>query len=486
MSLHIVPLLDTGAQQKRLPSPDNLNGYTINNRFQLLKKIGAGTYGLIYLVLDLKTGAQYAAKMVLINPPAASRHSTSQNKKVIENAIHEYFYTHGVQSLPHSDSNHVNELLCKRPTTPDYDNCSLDFQNRNSEPGIHMSAHELNLEVVERDGQACPFLREIAIHLKVHYHPNIVSIHHVLLLEKFAIITLMDYYPQGDLFGQIIDDQIFQCPPIHQNKELLMRNCMVQLIQAITFCAEQGVYHCDMKPENVMVTYDPSYRRPPRALGIDPREPLTADEIVDYSELRVSLIDFGLAMTSNLICCNACRGLSFYMAPERIVNFNTNRLVKSLINMDDYPDNPKATSELNQKLFPTLAGDIWSLGVLFINISCSRNPWPIANINDRQEVFANYILNDRLVLRTILPILKQFNHLLDLIFELDPNHRISLYELQDRLIKCHFFHDPVEYNEQFCTPPGELKSPATTRCGSYKNIYQSKDHRKTHNNPVYY
>ncbi|WPK27776.1 hypothetical protein PUMCH_005176 [Australozyma saopauloensis] len=485
MSLHIVPILDSGSKPRRLRSPDNLNGYIINNRFQLLKKIGAGTYGLIYLVHDQQTGHQYAAKMVLTTPPPPARLSTTNNKKMIEDAIHNYFYSHGtVNPPPESPQDH--ELLCKRPQTPPYEQeHSLYFPPKPAEPGMHVRSNELNLEAVRRDGHACPFLREIAIHLLVHDHPNIVSIHHVLLLEKFAIVTLMDYYPQGDLFGQIIDDQIFQCPPIHQNKELLMKNCMVQLIQAITFCAEKGVYHCDMKPENVMVTYDPSYRRPQRQDN-GRNSPLTAQDIVDYSELRVSLIDFGLAMTNNLICCNACRGLSFYMAPERIVNFNTNRLVKSLVDMDEFPDNPQATSELNQKLFPTLAGDIWSLGVLFINISCSRNPWPIANINDRQEVFANYVLNDRLVLRTILPILQQFNHLLNLIFELNPNHRISLYELQDQLVKCHFFHDPVEYNEQFCTPPGELKSPVTTPCGSKKRIIQSKDHRKTQPYPIFY
>ena len=69
MSLHIVLLLDTDTS-KRLCSPDNLNGYIINDRFHFLKKSGAGTYGLIYLVLDKRTGAQYAAKMVLISPQA--------------------------------------------------------------------------------------------------------------------------------------------------------------------------------------------------------------------------------------------------------------------------------------------------------------------------------------------------------------------------------------------------------------------------------
>ena len=144
-----------------------------------------------------------------------------------------------------------------------------------------------------------------------------------------------------------------------------MENCMLQLIQAIIFCAKNSVYHCDIKPENVMVTYDLNYRRRTEDLN---HTTLTVEEIVDYAELRVILIDFGLSMTLSLICCNACRGLRFYMAPERIVNFNTNRLAKSLADMNEFLDNLDTTNDLNPKLFPTLTGDIWSLGV-FINIS---------------------------------------------------------------------------------------------------------------------
>ena len=57
MSLDIVLSLDTDTS-KRLCSPDNLNGYIINHRFYFLEKSGAETYGLIYLVLDKRTGAQ--------------------------------------------------------------------------------------------------------------------------------------------------------------------------------------------------------------------------------------------------------------------------------------------------------------------------------------------------------------------------------------------------------------------------------------------
>lgn len=388
MTLHILPLLDTKPSASPAHRRDcALDGYIINNQYKLLKKIGAGTYGLIYLVEDMATGQRNAAKMVLTEPQPTSHGDASENKKAIQRTFYQYFVAH--------------------------------------DP---VQAQELDLDIISRDGINLNSLREIALHLRVHHHPNVVTIHGVLNLNRFAVITMMDYFPQGDLFGNIIDNQMFLRPPVHQDKQLLMKNCMLQLVEAIDYCALQSVYHCDLKPENVMVVYDPSYHRPQGST-----------EIIDYSELRVSLIDFGLAMTSNLICCNACRGSSFYMAPERIVNFNTNKLVRSMINMDQFDTSPEATLELNAKYFPTLAGDIWLLGVLFINITCARNPWPVANINDRHEVFSNYMLQNKSILQTILPILRQFNLLLNEIFNLNPKSRIPLRELAAKIRQVDFF-----------------------------------------------
>lgn len=426
MTLHILPLLDPRpALQVAVRRDFSLDGMVLNDHLRFVRKIGAGTYGLIYLVEDTANGAQYAAKIVLTEPHPA-RGNVADNKKHIREAIYNYCAAH--------------------------------------QPLV---AQELDLAALKRDGATSPFFREIALHLRVHDHPSIVTIHKVAVLERFAVLTFMDYYAQGDLFGSIIDDQLFVRPPLHTDKQLLMKNCMLQLTHAVEFCASRGVYHCDLKPENVMVSYDPTYVRP-----------RDATHIIDYRELRVSLIDFGLAMTSNLICCNACRGLSFYMAPERIVNYNTNRLVRSLVDMDQYETDAKSALELTLKYFPTLAGDIWLLGVLFINIACARNPWPVANINDRHEVFSNYILNNKSILRTILPILRQFNELLNEIFELDPNRRVPLASLAHKIARCDFFDDKVEYNDQLCTPPTELKSNPPTPVPSHSQMSQCKQQVK--------
>lgn len=419
MTLKILPLLEhtnnnNNIYKMKPTTPMLLDDFTINHNLRFVKKIGAGTYGLIYLVEDIYSKKQYAAKMILKKPPAKSSNiDVNENKKFIQSQIYQYFADHHQQNQS-------------------------------------VIAQELNLDFIANEGVHCPFLKEIALHLKVHQHPNVITIHKVLNLENLAIIILMDYFEQGDLFNNIIDKKIFTECPSYQDQQLLMKNCMLQLIDGLAYCSLKNIYHCDLKPENIMINYNKNYHRNSNS------------PIIDYNEIHIVLIDFGLAMNSNLICCNACRGSSYYMAPERITNFNTSSLIKSMINLDQFQtiDSSEASSS---KYLPTLAGDIWSLGVLFINITCARNPWPIADINDEKQVFANYTLHNKNILSSILPISLKFNRLLDSIFELNPNDRISLKKLSSKIVDCDFFYDDskpltitpkkLSFNGQLFTPP---------------------------------
>ncbi|CAK7906144.1 hypothetical protein CAAN1_14S01398 [[Candida] anglica] len=411
------PTTTTSSNSKNTPLPRaamasslSLDGCYINNQYRFVKKIGAGTYGLIYLVEDVHTQTLFAAKMVLKKPPpkqAGRSVDVDGNKRFIQTRLHDYFH---------------------------------------SQPHQNVIASELDLNFLAQNCAECTLLREVALHLRVHEHPNIINIHKVLNVDKVAIVIIMDYYSQGDLFHNIIDKQIFVSPGDESSshstyrasefeRQLLMKNVILQLIDAIKYCASKSIFHCDLKPENIMINYNPSYRRRNHARA----------NIIDYNEVQVVLIDFGLAMDNPLVCCNVCRGSSFYMAPERITNYTSSNLVKTLVDLTKYQS--VDVCDLNQctmnKYFPTLAGDIWSLAVLFINITCSRNPWPMASIesiNDNQA-FQNYILHNPQLLREILPISKQFNDLLNKVFVMDPSSRLSLEELAREMRRINFFHD---------------------------------------------
>lgn len=109
--------------------------------------------------------------------------------------------------------------------------------------------------------------------------------------------------------------------------------------------------------------------------------------------------------------------------------------------------------------------------------------------------------NNKDILKTILPISTQFNRLLDKIFQLNPNNRISLPELEKEIIECDFFNDypipaqvPVKYTHQLFTPPetekGSLQSEISDIQGddvifdsySYDNYGNKEDYLHTPNN----
>lgn len=77
--------------------------------------------------------------------------------------------------------------------------------------------------------------------------------------------------------------------------------------------------------------------------------------------------------------------------------------------------------------------DIWSLGVVLVNLTCGRNPWKSASTKD--STFKAYMEN-RQFLKSILPLSDELNDILGMIFEMDPSRRISLDELRHRIINC--------------------------------------------------
>lgn len=384
--LNLLPIIEDVDNGPYVPGLTNTNaqdhsiaGHLIDGRYQFVKQIGLGSYGLIYLVEDLWNGNNYACKIVLNTKDVRSK-DVDAYKQYLKNTVYDEFDHGDIQFRP-IDLNEINEREKKK---------EKHFQ-------------------------------EILTHLKVHRHPNVATIHKVFDVE-FGIIILMEYFSQGDLFHNIVDKNIFEDNPI------MMKNCILQLVQAMNFLRRNNVYHCDLKPENILVRYNPDYKRDPSDLSI-----------IDYNELTIALTDFGLALQEEYICCNSCRGSGYYMAPERIVNFNTSEIIKSCFTIRNcrYLKHDGSHSDL---YLPTLPGDIWSLGIIMINITCGRNPWTNSSItNEDNEVFTTYMFEDNTILEQILPISKEFNQLLNNIFQLNPDDRINLFQLYYDVSKVEFF-----------------------------------------------
>lgn len=77
--------------------------------------------------------------------------------------------------------------------------------------------------------------------------------------------------------------------------------------------------------------------------------------------------------------------------------------------------------------------DVWSLGVILVNLTCGRNPWKRASPED--PTFRAY-LKDPFFLKSILPLSNELVYVLSRIFDSDPAKRITLPELRKLVLDC--------------------------------------------------
>ncbi|CDO70627.1 hypothetical protein BN946_scf184748.g25 [Trametes cinnabarina] len=231
--------------------------------------------------------------------------------------------------------------------------------------------------------------REVAAHLTVADHPNIVSVHDVFECEFFIYIVL-EYCVGGDLFNPMLENRVY-C-----RNDALVKSVFVQLLDAVQYCHNHGIYHRDLKPDNILTNEDGS---------------------------EIKLADFGLSTIAKFSDAFGC-GSQNYMSPECIG--------------EDYDFHPYSTE----------ASDIWSLGVILTNLIAGRNPWDYASINDRS--FMRYLANPG-YLREILPISQEASNVLQAVFTTDPGLRITLNALRERVLAVDTFFMTEEEIERGST-----------------------------------
>ncbi|CAL9731279.1 serine/threonine-protein kinase Vhs1p [Monosporozyma unispora] len=332
------------------------------NNYRILEQLGSGGYGLVFHVKDILSNKDFAMKIIVksfLNQPSHNHGKHSENAiniqyKMIKDEILHYFRLNQYKlSLPAVDLNSIKDLS--------------------------------NDELL-----TMPRYKEISLHLKVHSHKNIVTIHNVMECS-FGTFIIMDYY-SIDLFNSIVSERHFI------NNGWLIKKVFLQICSAIEYCHSKGIYHCDIKPENLLLD------------GND----------------NVYLCDFGLATRSEMLTPNVSIGSSFYMAPERVLYFKPEC---SNSTIDDFEEVSK---------FRTYNADIWSLGILLINLTCIRNPWLKAH--QVEDTTFRYYLKDNSVLKRILPISEDLYQILVHVLQLNPNLRCDISSLMIMIRDCPSFH----------------------------------------------
>jgi len=240
--------------------------------------------------------------------------------------------------------------------------------------------------------------REIALHHRASAHPNVVNLIKILPAADCTYV-IIEYCPEGDLFTNITEHGNFV------GNDILAKRVFLQLLDAVEYCHSMGIYHRDLKPENVLVAENGT---------------------------QVKLADFGLATTEPVTSDFGC-GSTFYMSPE----------------CQQSPPRGSAC-------YASAPNDIWSLGVILVNLTCGRNPWKRASQSD--STFRAF-LKDPGFLRTILPLSPELDMILRRIFEINPAKRITIPELRYRILTCPRF-----------TTNGPMDSPPLSETSDTLNI----------------
>jgi len=237
--------------------------------------------------------------------------------------------------------------------------------------------------------------REIRLHHEASGHPNVVSM--IKIIDSLdCTYVVLEYCPEGDLFYNITELGNYA------GQDCLAKRVFLQILDAVEHCHSLGIYHRDLKPENILVS--------------------------DHGE-TVKLADFGLATASDVSEEYGC-GSTFYMSPECL--------------------DPSS----RRPFYYCAPNDVWSLGVILVNLTCGRNPWKQASLED--STYRAYTRNHTF-LKTILPVSDELNGILARIFTRSPDQRITLAELRSQILACPRF--TVPQGAASMLPPSPPASP---------------------------
>jgi serine/threonine-protein kinase ULK1 len=246
-------------------------------------------------------------------------------------------------------------------------------------------------------------MREVTLHQLASAHLNVTSFLRVFE-DRVSTYFFMEYAPDHDLLTQILRSR-------YLGDDGLIRHVFLQLLDAVEYIHSLGIYHRNLDTENVLC-FD--------------------------GGLRVAITDFGLA-TTDKISDEFGVGSEYHMSPGKLTFL---RLI-----FYNHPSLTVACVECLSKEFAPGGGyspmfkDIWSLGIILLNLATGRDPWTSASIDNLG--FRAYLQDPLDFIPTVLPISDEANNLIARMLETDWRDRLTVPEIRQALEEVPTFYSEI-------------------------------------------
>jgi serine/threonine protein kinase len=212
---------------------------------------------------------------------------------------------------------------------------------------------------------------EVEMLRELNGHPHIIQLLETVETKDHYYMVLE--FCEIDLFDYIMKNKL------SEQKALKL---FEQLCMAIQYCHDRGIYHRDLKPENILLT---ASRNP-----------------------SIKVTDFGLSTRNQLSTEYGC-GSVRYMSPECMK-----------------PEKGAKTPYLSA------ANDVWSLGIILINLLTSKNPWVEPAQKDKHfktHLLSKYHKSGQDSFQHQFGFNESLCVVLRRVFDLNPQHRPSPMQL---------------------------------------------------------
>ncbi|KAJ3195798.1 hypothetical protein HK101_011053, partial [Irineochytrium annulatum] len=217
----------------------------------------------------------------------------------------------------------------------------------------------------------------------------VVELYEVVETEDLLLMVLE--YCEIDLFQAISQNGGFP--------QAVVKGLFPQIADALLYCHERGIYHRDLKPENILVN------------------------TADYS---IRIADFGLATDQPWSIEMGCGSLR-YMSPE-------------CMGVSLYPNDPSVASSSTLPGYASAPNDVWSLGIILLNLIFARNPW-----HSPADPFCIdlYLRRRQPVLMSEFNISPEFDAVLRRCFDPNPDNRATIHQLRNLVVSVPWFIQPA-------------------------------------------